>query len=89
VRLVQLPFLLRRVPRVRIFALGAEPKLRAVGIVPVLFHAMFNGSIPRFAEFEMGWVSEANVASVRAITHVIPMVPRKTYRLYEAALPLG
>jgi hypothetical protein len=58
-------------------------------VIGPLFHAMFNGSIPRFAEFEMGWVSEANVASVRAITHVIPMVPRKTYRLYEAPLPLG
>ncbi len=89
VRLVQLPFLLRRVPRVRIFGLGAEPKLRAVGIVPVLFHAMFEGATPRFTEFEMGWVSEANLASVRAITHIIPMEPRKTWRLYEAPLPLA
>ena len=89
VRLVQLPFLLRRVARVRIFALGAEPKLRAIGIVPVLFHAMFEGATPRFTEFEMGWVSEANLASARAITHVIPMEPSKTYRLYEAPLPLA
>lgn len=89
VRLVQMPFLLRRVPRVRMFALGAEPKLRAVGIVPVLFHAMIERSVPRFEEFEFSWISQANLPSLRALQHILPMAPSKTYRLYEAPLPPG
>jgi hypothetical protein len=89
VRLVQMPFLLKRVRRARVFAIGADPKLRALGILPALFHAMIEGVLYRFDEFELGWISEANLQSLRAVQHVLPMEPRKTYRLYEAPLPLA
>jgi hypothetical protein len=49
---------------------------------------MIEGALHRFDEFEFGWISEANLQSLRAVQHILPMEPRKTYRLYEAPLPL-
>jgi hypothetical protein len=88
VRLLQMPFLMPRIRRARMFAIGAEPKLRALGILPALFHAMIEGALYRFDAFEFGWISEENLQSLRAVQHILPMEPRKTYRLYEAPLPL-
>lgn len=88
VRLVQMPFLMPRIRRARLFGIGADPKLRALGILPALFQTMIEGALHRFDEFEFGWISEANLQSLRAVQHILPMEPRKTYRLYEAPLPL-
>ncbi|HET7715681.1 MAG TPA: hypothetical protein VFK86_08645 [Bauldia sp.] len=88
VRLVQMPFLMPKIRRARMFGIGADPKLRALGILPALFQTMIEGALYRFDEFEFGWISEANLQSLRAVQHVLPMEPRKTYRLYEAPLPL-
>jgi hypothetical protein len=85
-RMIQLPLLLRRIPRARIFALGADPRYRSAGIVPLLFHAMIESAMPRFEEAELSWISEANLPSLKALRHVLPLEPSKTYRLYEMAL---
>ncbi len=88
VRLVQMPFLMPKIRRARLFGIGADPKLRSLGILPALFHAMIEGALHRFDSFEFGWISEANLQSLRAVQHILPMEPKKTYRLYEAPLPL-
>ena len=87
-RLVQMPFLMPKIRRARMFGIGTDPKHRALGILPALFQAMVEGALHRFDEFEFGWISEANLQSLRAVQHILPMEPRKTYRLYEAPLPL-
>ena len=86
VRLVQMPFLMPRIRRARMFGIGADPKLRSLGILPALFQTMIEGALHRFDSFEFGWISEANLQSLRAVQHILPMEPRKTYRLYEAPL---
>lgn len=88
-RLIQLPLLLRRIPRARLFALGSDPRYRGAGIVALLFDAIIRNAAPRFEAFELSWVSEANVASLSAIRHMMPMEPRKTYRIYEMPLAAG
>jgi hypothetical protein len=89
VRLVQMPFLMPKIRRARMFGIGADPRLRSLGILPALFQAMIEGTMDRFDEFEFGWISEANLQSLRAVQHILPMEPRKTYRLYEAPLPFA
>jgi hypothetical protein len=49
---------------------------------------MFKAAFPRFNEIEVSWISEANIASLRALQHVLPMEPCKVHRLYETPLPL-
>ncbi len=88
-RLAQMPFLMPRIRRARMFGIGADPRLRSLGILPALFQAMIEGAMDRFDAFEFGWISEANFQSLRAVQHILPMEPRKTYRLFEAPLPLA
>jgi hypothetical protein len=88
VRLVQMPFLMPKIRRVRMFGIGTDPKYRKLGILPALFQTMIEGALHRFDAFEFGWISEANLQSLRAVQHILPMEPRKTYRLYDAPLPL-
>ncbi len=88
-RLVQMPFRMRGIRRARMFGIGTDPRFRSLGILPALFQAMIEGALHRFDEFEFGWISEANLQSLRAVQHILPMAPKKTYRLYEAPLPLG
>jgi hypothetical protein len=88
VRLVQMPFLMPRIRRARMFGIGTDPRFRKLGVLPALFQAMIEGTLHRFDEFEFGWISEANLQSLRAVQHILPMEPRKTYRLYDAPLPL-
>jgi hypothetical protein len=87
VRLAQLLFLRRKIPRLRIFAFGADPRFRRAGIVTLLVNAMFQAAFPRFNEIELSWISEANIASLRALQHALPLQPCKTYRVYQSALP--
>jgi ribosomal protein S18 acetylase RimI-like enzyme len=89
VRLAQMPFLMPKIRRARMFGIGTDPRFRSIGILPALFQAMVEGTIDRFDEFEFGWISEANLQSLRAVQHILPMEPKKTYRLYEAPLPFA
>ncbi len=85
-RIVRLLFLVRRIPRARIFALGADRRYRRAGIVPLLFEGMLDNALPRFGEFEFSWISQANLPSLTALSHVLPLAPARTYRVYEMPL---
>ena len=85
-RLVQLAFLIKRIPRARIFALGADPRYAKAGIVPLLFETMTANARRRLEQVELSWISEANLSSLRALRHVLPLEPAKTYRVYEMPL---
>jgi hypothetical protein len=88
VRLAQMPFLLRRIPRVRLVAQGADPKFRAAGVVSLLFFKTMETALPRFKEAEFSWMSTENLAPIKALQHILPMETSIRFRLYEAALPL-
>jgi hypothetical protein len=89
VRLAQMPFLLRRIPRVRMVAQGADPKFRAAGVVSLLFFKTIETALPRYTAAEFSWMSEANLAPIKILQHILPMETSIRFRLYEAALPLG
>jgi len=89
VRLAQMPFLMPKIRRARMFGIGTDPRHRSLGILPALFQAMVEGALHRFDSFEFGWISEENLQSLRAVRHILPVEPRKIYRLYEAPLPLA
>ncbi len=86
IRMVQLPFLLKRNPRARILALGADPRYAKAGIAPLLFETMTANARQRLESVELSWISEENLPSLRALRHVLPLEPAKTYRLYEMPL---
>jgi len=87
-RLIQMPFLLRRVPRMRIFAVGTDPKSRAAGVVPLLFYEIRKKYVAGFEELEISWFSEENLPSIKAVLNVMPAEPDRRFRLYQAALPV-
>lgn len=89
VRLAQMPFLLRRIPRVRLVAQGADPKYRVAGVVSLLFFKTIETALPRFTEAEFSWMSTENLAPIKVLQHILPMETSIRFRLYEAALPLG
>lgn len=88
IRLAQMPFLLRRIPRMRIFAVGTDPKSRATGVVPLLFYEIRKKYVASFEELEISWFSEENLPSIKAVLNVMPAEPDRRFRLYQAALPL-
>lgn len=88
IRLAQMPFLLRRIRRLRILAVGTDPKARAAGLVPLLFYEIRQKFAARFDDLELSWFSEENLPSIKAVLHVMPAEPDRRYRLYQTALPL-
>jgi hypothetical protein len=88
VRLAQMPFLLRRIPRLRLLAQGTVPKFRSTGILSLLFFKTIEIALPRYRQFEFSWISEANLASIKVLKHILPMEPSRRFRLYQAPLPL-
>jgi hypothetical protein len=88
VRLAQMPFLLPRIPRVRMVAQGADPKFRAAGVVTLLYYSTIEATLPRFKEAEFSWMSADNLAPMKALEHILPMETSSRFRLYEAPLPL-
>lgn len=89
VRLAQMPFLLPRIPRVRMVAQGADPKFRAAGVVTLLYYSTLEIVLPRFEQAEFSWMSAENLAPMKALEHILPMETSSRFRLYEAPLPLG
>ena len=85
-RLIQMPLLMRRIPRARLFGLGADKRYRRAGITALLFQGMLENAAPRFRAFEFSWIAESNLDSLKALTHVLPLQPSRTYRLYEMPL---
>lgn len=84
-RKLQLLFLLRRIPRSRIIALGADENFRTKGIAMLLIKRLVDRR-EVFREWEMSWVLEDNVRSLRAIGRAVNLDRYKTWQLFERKL---
>ena len=84
-RKIQLLFWLKRIPSSRIIALGAAEKFRTKGIAMLLMKQLLDRQ-QIFKQWEMSWVLEDNVRSLRAIGRVTSLQRYKTYRLYQKPL---
>ncbi len=84
-RKIQLMFLLSRIPKSRIIALGADAKFRNKGIAMLLIKRLIDRR-QVFQEWEMSWVLEDNVRSLRAIERAVNLDRYKTWRLYQKSL---
>lgn len=81
-RMIQLPFLIRRAPKTRIIALGVDNEYRKKGIAMLLI-SKFVETYRAYDEWEFSWVDSENMKSLRAIKRSVPLVKYKTYRLFE------
>ncbi len=84
-RKIQLLFWLKRIPSARVIALGAAEKFRTKGIAMLLMKRLIDRH-QIFKQWEMSWVLEDNVRSLRAISRVTSMQRYKTWRLYQKPL---
>jgi len=84
-RKIQLFFWLKRIPKSRIIALGAAEKFRSKGIAMLLIKRLVDRRLV-FKEWEMSWVLEDNVKSLRALGRAVNLDRYKTWRLYEKPL---
>ena len=87
-RMLQLPFLLRRTPRTRVIALGVDAEFRSKGVAMMLIKQLTD-KYTAYDEWEFSWVQEDNLKSIRAIERAIPLHRYKTYRLYERKIPIS
>lgn len=84
-RMLQLPFLIRKTNRTRVIALGVDPDFRQKGVAMLLIKRLTDAHY-KYQELEFSWVLEDNLKSIRAIKRVVALDRYKTYRLYERAL---
>ena len=84
-RKIQLLYWLKRIPRSRIIALGADVKFRRKGIAMLLIKRIVDRRTI-FQEWEMSWVLEDNIRSLRAIERAINLDRYKTWRIYERTI---
>ena len=84
-RMIQMPYWIKRCPRSRVIAIGVHEEFRKKGIAIMLIKRLtdiwFN-----YDEWEFSWVAEDNQKSIGAINSVIDLDKYKTYRLYERAI---
>lgn len=85
IRMIQLPWLIRRTPRSRVIALGVDEAYRNKGVAMMLIQCLVD-NYDAFAEWEFSWVLEDNIRSIRAIGRTLPLIQTKTYELYETPL---
>jgi len=81
-RMLQLPFWIRRTPRARVIALGVDADYRSRGIAMVLIHRLVQ-SEAEYREWEFSWVQHDNVKSIRAIARASPLERTRTFHVYE------
>jgi len=84
-RLPQLLYWSRRIPQVRLIALGVDPEIRAKGVAALVTHSMtqlWND----FQSWEFGWIDEDNLPSMSALERALPLNRYKTYQVYERGL---
>lgn len=81
-RMIQLPFLIRRSPKTRVIALGVDEDFRTKGIAMLLINQLTDRR-EEYDEWEFSWVQEDNLKSIRAIGRALPLNRTKTYRLYQ------
>ena len=84
-RMLQMPFLLPRVKRTRVIALGVDQDYRTKGIAMILIARLLD-LYDQFDEWEFSWVDSENTKSLRAIGRALPMDKFKTYELYQRSL---
>jgi GNAT superfamily N-acetyltransferase len=82
-RIPQLFFWKRRIPQARVLAIGVADRYRQTGIAALLTQKLFEAAVPRYEAFEVGWIAEDNVRSLRLLLRVLPLEVCKTYRLYD------
>lgn len=86
-RMLQMPFLLKRCPRTRVIALGVDKDYRTKGIAMLLIARLVEKYL-EFDEWEFSWVDSENQKSIRAIARALPLEKTRTYQLFEKALSL-
>ena len=81
-RMLQMPFWMKRIPQCRLIALGVDPEWRRKGIAALLTKSMTDLT-PQFKLWEFGWIAEDNLPSMSALDRALPLVRYKTYHVYE------
>ena len=81
-RMLQLPFWIKRTPRARVIALGVHADYRTRGIALVLMNRLVKAEA-EYREWEFSWVQHDNVKSIRAISRVSPLKRTRTFHVYE------
>lgn len=85
IRLPQLAWWLRRIPEVRLIAIGVDPEIRAKGISALVTKSMTDLWV-NYSRWEFGWIAEDNLPSMDALDRALPLHRYKTYQVYEASL---
>jgi hypothetical protein len=85
-RIPQLLFWKRRIPQARVLAIGADDRYRQAGIAALLAQKLLEVALPRYEAFEVGWIAEDNLPSIRLLLRVLPLEVSKVYRLYDRQL---
>ena len=76
-----------RIPRARILAIGADGRYRHWGVTALLLKSFLDHAPTVYREFELSWIAEDNVRSLRLLRHFLRELPYKTYRLYDRPIP--
>jgi len=83
IRLPQLIYWLRRIPRVRVMAFGTSEKHRHTGVTALLLQRMFDELTSRYKEAEVSWIVEDNFRSLSALQRLVPVQLSRIYCLYD------
>ncbi|MEM7782478.1 MAG: GNAT family N-acetyltransferase [Planctomycetota bacterium] len=85
VRMLQMPFLLKRTPRCRVIALGVDPDFRKKGVATILINQLLKRHA-EFKEWEFSWVDSDNLKSIRIIKRTLPLNRVRSFDLFEKAI---
>jgi len=85
-RFPQLYYWKKRIPEVRLIALGVDPEIRARGISALVTKSMTD-QWHKYSRWVFGWIAEDNLASMDALDRALPLRKYKTYQVYE--MPIG
>ncbi len=84
-RMLQLPWLIRKATRTRVIALGVDDEFRTKGVAMLLIKQLID-QYDQYDEWEFSWVDEDNLKLIRAIARVLTLKRYKTFQLYEAEI---
>lgn len=84
-RMLQLPYLMKRTKRTRVIALGVHEGFRKKGVAAALIQHLID-RYDEYEEWEMSWVVEDNLKSLGIIGSAITYDTYKTYHLYQKPL---
>lgn len=81
-RMIQMPYWLRKIRQSRCIALGASKKYRHTGIGVLLVQEMTE-LMNIMDQWEFSWIDSENTKSIAAVEMSVPSKHYKTYHLYE------